>query len=171
MIGKFIRLIIAGVLLLLSIFFYIEGFSGLGTTTSIFTVFATLFHFKNERNLLAFAFIRKNKLQSAANILRKVKHPERLTKSQEAYHYYLLGLIEAQEYKKAKAEKLFKKALNTGLRTSTDQAVARLNLAGFAMASRNKKLAKYHLQECKKLDKRKMLTEQIREVETMMKRI
>ncbi|MCL3782584.1 DUF2892 domain-containing protein [Prolixibacteraceae bacterium JC049] len=171
MIGKFVRLIVGGVLLASSILLYIKGFTGFGVLTTILSGISVLFHFKNEKNLMAFALIRKNKLQAAGNLLRKVKHPEKMVKSQEAYHYYLLGLVEAQEYKKAKAEKLFKKALNTGLRTGTDQAVARLNLAGFAMASRNKKLAKYHIQECKKLDKRKMLTEQIREVETMMKRI
>lgn len=171
MIRKSVRLVIAGVLLLTSIFCYIKGFGGFGFWAAFLSSLAVLFHFKNERNLLTFLFVRRNKLETAEKILNSVKHPEGMIKSQEAYHHYLKGLVLAQKNERSKAEKLFKTALNIGLRSSMDQSVARLNLASFCLAKRNKKLAKYHLQECKKLDKRKMLTEQIREVEFMMKRI
>jgi len=82
-----------------------------------------------------------------------------------------LGLTQAQTHQPAKAEKSFKKALSSGLRLKSDQAMAKLNLAGFYLSKRNKKLAKIHVQDAKKLDKQNMLKAQIKEVENMMKRI
>ncbi|MBK3517799.1 tetratricopeptide repeat protein [Carboxylicivirga marina] len=171
MLGKYIRLILAILITALSVFLFINSFVGLGVVAVIISSLLILFHFKNEMNLLAFIFIRKSKFSTVEGILNKVKHPERMIKSQEAYYYYLLGLTQAQTHQPALAEKSFKKALSTGLRLKSDQAMAKLNLAGFYLAKRNKKLAKIHIQEAKKLDKQKMLTAQIREVEHMMKRI
>jgi hypothetical protein len=65
----------------------------------------------------------------------------------------------------------FKKALSTGLRMKNDQAVAKLNLAAIALSQRNKKVAMVYLEAAKKLDKQKLLTAQIREIEMMMKKV
>ena len=171
MIRKYVRLIIAGILLLGSILLFVQAIIGYGVLAVLVSGIFVLFHFKNEKNLIAFYFVRKNKFAKAERILSKIKHPENMIKGQEAYYYYLSGLVDAQSNRTSQGEKNFKKALETGLRVSTDQAVARLNLSGICLSKRNKKLAKYHLQECKKLDKHKALTAQIREIEGMMKRI
>lgn len=171
MIRKYVRLIIAGILFLGSILLFVQAIIGYGVLAVLVSGIFVLFHFKNEKNLIAFYFVRKNKFEASGKILGRVKNPENMIKSQEAYYYYLSGLVEAQKQKNAQAEKHFKKALDTGLRLKTDQAVAKLNLSGIALSKRNKKLATYYLQEAKKLDKSKMLTAQIREIEGMMKRI
>ncbi|MCU4156129.1 hypothetical protein J1N10_09070 [Carboxylicivirga sp. A043] len=171
MIGKFIRLIIAILITISSVFLFINGFVGWGVLAVFIALLFVLFQFRNEKNLLAFYFIRRNKFASAESMLLKVKHPENMIQSQEAYYYYILGLTQAQTHQPALAEKSFKKALSTGLRLKSDQAMAKLNLAGFYLSKRNKKLAKIHLMDAKKLDKQKMLTAQIKEVENMMKRI
>ncbi len=172
MIGKFLRLIIAVLLCVASVGLFIEGIVGWGVVVDIIAGFFVLFHFKNEMNLLAFYFVRKNNFPKAEAILSKVKHPERMIKSQEAYFYFLSGLAESQKQQRnSKAEKFLKKALSTGLRMTNDQAMAKLNLSGIYLSQRNKKLSSYYLKETKKLDKRKILTTQIREVEAMMKRI
>ena len=171
MIRKYVRLIIAGILLLGSILLFVQAIIGYGVLAVLVSGIFVLFHFKNEKNLITFYFVRKNKFAKAERILSKIKHPENMIKGQEAYYYYLSGLVDAQSNRTSQGEKNFKKALEIGLRVSTDQAVARLNLSGICLSKRNKKLAKYHLQECKKLDKHKALTAQIREIEGMMKRI
>ncbi|MDE5416779.1 hypothetical protein L3049_02080 [Labilibaculum sp. DW002] len=171
MIRKYVRLIIAGILFLGSILLFVQAIIGYGVLAVLVSGIFVLFHFKNEKNLIAFYFVRKNKFAKAERILSKIKHPENMIKGQEAYYYYLSGLVDAQSNRTSQGEKNFKKALEIGLRVSTDQAVARLNLSGICLSKRNKKLAKYHLQECKKLDKHKALTAQIREIEGMMKRI
>jgi len=171
MIRKYVRLIIAGILFLGSILLFIQAIIGYGVLAVLVSGIFVLFHFKNEKNLIAFYFVRKNKFAKAEGILSKIKHPENMIKGQEAYFYYLSGLVDAQSNRASQGEKNFKKALEIGLRVTTDRAVARLNLSGICLSKRNKKLAKYHLQECKKLDKHKALTSQIREIEGMMKRI
>ncbi len=171
MIAKFIRLIIAVVICALSVVLFVKGFIGWGILAVFIAGLFVLFHFKNENNLLAFLFIRRNKIAAVDSILSRVKHPERMIKTQEAYFYYLRALVESQQNKINQAEKSFKKSLSTGLRMKNDQAVAKLNLSGIYLSKRNKKLSKYYLQEAKKLDTQKLLKEQIKEVEHMMKRI
>jgi hypothetical protein len=171
MIRKYVRLIIAGILFLGSIFLFVLALVGSGILAVLVSGIFVLFHFKNEMNLIAFYFVRKNKFEASGKVLGRVKNPENMIKGQEAYYYYLSGLVGAQKQNNAQAEKNFKKALDTGLRLKTDQAVAKLNLSGIALSKRNKNLASHYLQEAKKLDKQKMLTTQIREIEGMMKRV
>ncbi|PKQ68375.1 hypothetical protein BZG01_03935 [Labilibaculum manganireducens] len=171
MIRKYLRLIIAGILFLGSIALFINSLVSAGIWILLLSGLFVLTYFKNEMNLIAFYFVRKNKFESAGKMLGRVKNPGNMIAGQEAYYYYLSGLFEAQKQKNTQAEKHFKKALETGLRLKTDQAVAKLNLSGIALSKRNKKLATYYLQDAKKLDKQKMLTAQIREIEGMLKRI
>jgi hypothetical protein len=127
--------------------------------------------FRNEYIIAAFYYLRKGDIKNAEKWLSKIKYPENLIQSQRAYYYYLNGLVETQLRGMNKAEKYFKMALNTGLRMKNDQAVANLNLAGIYLAKRNKKVATHYLQEAKKTDKHKLLSDQIKEFEKHMKRI
>ncbi len=70
------------------------------------------------------------------------------------------GLINSQTNLKV-AEKHFKKALSIGLRLDHDKALAKLQLAGMAMQRRRKREATMLLNEVKRLDKTKMLKEQV----------
>ncbi|MCW3786460.1 hypothetical protein [Plebeiibacterium sediminum] len=171
MIGKYIRLILGGIICIGAVALFMEGEIGWGILTVLIAGLVVFFHFKNEKNLMAFLFLRKNKFAAVDMILSKVKHPENMIDTQEAYYYYLKGLVETQKNNRREAEKTFKKALSTGLRMKNDQAVAKLQLSGIYLSQRNKKLSKYYLQEAKKLDKQKILSDQIKEIEYMMKRI
>ncbi len=170
MIGKYKKLIVGGVLCLGAVALFIQGLIAWGVITVIVSGFVVLFHFKNEKNLMAFLAIRKNKIGLAEAILSKVKHPENMIQRQEAYYYFLTGLLESQKNNRSKAEKSFKKSLSSGLKMKNDRAVASLNLSGIYLTQRNKKLSQYYLKETKKLDKQKILTAQIKEIEYMMKR-
>ena len=174
MVRKFIKPIVAVVLCAVAVFLIVEGFVAWGVIAAVISALMVFLYFKNEKNLLAFFFVRKNNFAKADMVLSMVKNPENMIKSQEAYFYYLSGLTEGQKQVKgsaSKSEKLLKKALSSGLRMKSDQAMAKLSLAGIYLSQRNKKLATYYIKETKKLDTRKMLAEQIKEVEKMMKRI
>ena len=67
-----------------------------------------------------------------------------------------------------KSEKFFKKALSLGMKMSHNVALAKLSLAGIAMAKRNKREAQMYLQEATKDDKNKLLTEQIKMMKGQM---
>ena len=170
MYNKEIKIALALIILAYSIFLFNSGEIGYGIVVLIIMGLVILSIFKDERIVKAFYHLRKNEMQKAASTLSKIKHPEKLIKSQEAYFYYLNGLILSQTQMN-QSEKFFKKALSIGLRTDTDKAVAKLNLAGLAMSRRKKREATTLITEAKKLDKHNMLDEQLKMMKQQLKRI
>ena len=170
MYNKEIKIALALIILACSIFLFNSGEIGYGIVVLIIMGLIILSIFKDERIVKAFYHLRKNDMQKAASTLNKIKHPEKLVRSQEAYYYYLNGLILSQTQMN-QSEKFFKKALSIGLRTDTDKAVAKLNLAGLAMSRRKKREATTLITEAKKLDKHNMLDEQLKMMKQQLKRI
>ena len=170
MYNKEIKIALALIILACSIFLFNSGEIGYGIVVLIIMGLIILSIFKDERIVKAFYHLRKNDMQKAASTLNKIKHPEKLIRSQEAYYYYLNGLILSQTQMN-QSEKFFKKALSIGLRTDTDKAVAKLNLAGLAMSRRKKREATTLITEAKKLDKHNMLDEQLKMMKQQLKRI
>ena len=170
MYNKEIKVALALIILACSIFLFNSGEIGYGIVVLIIMGLVILSIFKDERIVKAFYHLRKNDMQKAASTLSKIKHPEKLIRSQEAYYYYLNGLILSQTQMN-QSERLFKKALSIGLRTDTDKAVAKLNLAGVAMSRRKKREATTLITEAKKLDKHNMLDEQLKMMKQQLKRI
>ena len=171
MINRIIKIVVASLVLIFAVYqFYLVNIgSGIGLVfLSGIIVFMI---FRNEHIMLAFWFLRKNKLDKASKALTRIKHPDQLIKSQEAYYYYLTGLINSQSQGIGKSEKFFKRALSIGLRMNQDKAVAKLNLAAIAMYKRRKREATTLLNEAKKLDKHNMLAEQIKQIQQQMKRV
>ena len=165
-----IKIALALIILACSIFLFNSGEIGYGIVVLIIMGLVILSIFKDERIVKAFYHLRKNDMQKAASTLNKIKHPEKLIRSQEAYYYYLNGLILSQTQMN-QSERFFKKALSIGLRTDTDKAVAKLNLAGLAMSRRKKREATTLITEAKKLDKHNMLDEQLKMMKQQLKRI
>ena len=170
MYNKETKVALALIILACSIFLFNSGEIGYGIVVLIIMGLVILSIFKDERIVKAFYHLRKNDMQKAASTLSKIKHPEKLIRSQEAYYYYLNGLILSQTQMN-KSERFFKKALSIGLRTDTDKAVAKLNLAGLAMSRRKKREATILITEAKKLDKHNMLDEQLKMMKQQLKRI
>ena len=170
MYNKEIKIALALIILACSIFLFNSGEIGYGIVVLIIMGLIILSIFKDERIVKAFYHLRKNDMQKAASTLNKIKHPEKLVRSQEAYYYYLNGLILSQTQMN-QSERFFKKALSIGLRTDTDKAVAKLNLAGLAMSRRKKREATTLITEAKKLDKHNMLDEQLKMMKQQLKRI
>jgi len=170
MYNKEIKILLSLSLTAGSAYLFANGEIGYGILVILLIALVVLSIFRNERIILAFYHLRKNNMPKAQLALEKIKHPEKLVRSQEAYFYYLKALILSQTQMN-KAEKFFKKALTIGLRTDSDQAVAKLNLAGLAMSRRRKREATTLLAEAKKLDKHNMLDDQIKMMKQQLKRI
>ena len=171
MYNRIIKITLASISLIWAIYQFTLGHIGNGIWFVLLAAFIVLFIFKNEHIMLAFWYLRKNKLTKAGQAVDQIKHPEKLLKSQEAYYYYLKGLVESQTSGIGKSEKYFKRALSVGLRMKQDRAVAKLNLAAIAMYKRRKREATLLLNEAKKLDQHKMLSDQIKQLKDQMKRI
>jgi hypothetical protein len=170
MYNKEIKALLSLAILSAGIYLFTAGEIGYGILVLLLMGLVILSIFRDERILKAFYHLRKNDMQKAETTLSKIKHPEKLIKSQEAYFYYLNGLVLSQTQMN-KAEKFFKRALTLGLRNDTDKAVAKLNMAGLAMSRRRKREATTLLAEVKKLDKHNMLEDQVKMMKQQLKRI
>ena len=171
MFNKYIKLVLAALLIGYAGYQFVEGNIGNGIFIILLSLVFIFLYFRNELILLAFLRMRKQDLEGTQKWLEKIKNPESaLTQKQQGYYNYLYGIIYSQK-NLTQAEKYFKKALKLGLNMDYDVAMAKLSLAGIAMQKRRKREATTLLQEAKKLDKNNMLTEQIKMMQQQMKRI
>ena len=94
-------------------------------------------------------------------------HETQLFSGQHGYYNLLIGLIESRKAP-LQSEKYFKRAISLGMTMDHNIALAKLSLAGIAMAKRNKREATLYLQEAKKADKNKLLADQIKMMKEQM---
>ena len=168
---KYIKLILATLTLIYSIFQFFENNIGNGIALIFLMIIFIFLYFKNEIILLAFLRLRKQDFDGTEKWLNKIKNPESaLTKKQVGYYNYLRGIISSQTNLTV-AEKFFKKAIAIGLSMNHDLAMAKLSLAGILIQKRKKREATILLNEAKKIDKQKMLSDQIKMMQQQMKRI
>ncbi|WP_461453195.1 DUF2892 domain-containing protein [Mucilaginibacter sp.] len=124
--------------------------------------------FFNENMIISQWFLRKEQSDKAEQWLLKIKDYEKeLNKSQWGYYNLLIGLVESRKAP-LKSEKYFKKSLQLGMKMSHNVALAKISLAGIAMAKRNKREAQMYLSEATKDDKNKLLSEQIKMMKAQM---
>lgn len=166
--SNLIRLIISCVIMGAGVTLCGFGFWGWGILVFLMGGFMLLTYFFNENMLIAQFYLRKENTAKADQWLNKITDYEKqLNKSQHGYYNLLIGLLESRKAP-MKSEKYFKKALQLGMSMSHNIALAKLSLAGIAMAKRNKREAQMYLSEATKDDKNKLLAEQIKMMKTQM---
>lgn len=170
MIGLLIKIILSLGSFTYTIILFGNGTWGWGIVTFVLTAFIVITIFRNEWILLAFNQMRLQNTEKAAKFLARIKDPKYLVKGQRAYYYYLLGLTGREGQKMAESEKLFRKALNIGLKQNHDKAMAKLNIAAICMGTGRRREAEMLLTETKKLDSKGMLTEHIKNLKKQMGR-
>ena len=171
MFNKFIKLILAFILLIYSIYQFIENYIGNGIFLVFLSLIFILLYFKNEIIFLAFLRLRKQDFEGTEKWLSRIKNPESsLVKKQQGYFYYLHGILNSQTNLTI-AEKNFKKAINLGLSFNHDLAMAKMSLAGISMQKRRKREAVMLLAEAKKLDTQGMLSGQMKLMQQQLKKI
>jgi len=166
--SNLIRLIIACVVLGAAVALCAFGFWGWGILVLFLGGIVLLSYFFNENMIIAQWFLRKEQSEKAELWLLKITDYEKqLNKGQHGYYNLLIGLIESRK-SPLKSEKYFKKSLSLGMKMSHNIALAKISLAGIAMAKRNKREAQMYLQEATKDDKNKLLTDQIKMMKAQM---
>jgi hypothetical protein len=157
-----LRLVIACVFFGTAVALCAFSFWGWGILVLLLGGLLLLTFFFNENMLISQYFLRKERADKAELWLLKINDYEKhLHKGQHGYYNLLMGLIESRKTP-LKSEKYFKKSLALGMRMSHNTALAKLSLAGIAMAKRNKREAQQYLQEAAKDDKNKLLADQIK---------
>jgi len=163
-----IRLIIGFAILGGAVALFFFGHWGWGILAVLFSLLVFVTFFFNEKMLIAQFFLRKENMEKAEEWLNRIKNYEKeLIKAQHGYYHLLIGLIQSRKAP-MQSEKYFKKALSMGMTMDHNIALAKLSLAGIAMAKRNKREATMYLQEAKKADKNKLLADQIKMMQGQM---
>lgn len=166
--SNIVRLIIACVIMGAAVTMAGFGIWGWGILVLFLGGIVLLSFFFNENMIIAQYYLRKENSEKAEEWLLKITDYEKqLHKNQYGYYNLLIGLIESRK-NPMKSEKYFKKSLSLGMRMSHNTALAKLSLAGIAMAKRNKREAQMYLQEAAKDDKNKLLAEQIKMMKGQM---
>lgn len=165
---KFVRPLLGILFVAVAVWLFILGYNFLGVIASTVSVLLILFYFFNEKIMLTFLLLKRNKMNEARKLLESIKNPEKLlTAGQQATYYFMLGSAQGQE-KLFQSEKFFKRALAIGLRLSYYRVIAYLSLAGIAIAKGNRREAESMLSDAKKNDKNKMFTDQIKMVRSQL---
>ncbi len=166
--SNIVRLIAACVFFGAAIALCVFSFWGWGILVLLLGGIILLSFFFNENMIIAQYFLRKeNTGKSEEWLLKVTDYEKQLHKNQHGYYNLLIGLIESRKAP-LKSEKYFKKALQLGMNMSHNTALAKLSLAGIAMAKRNKREATMYLQEASKDDKNKLLADQIKMMKQQM---
>lgn len=133
------------------------------------TIIIGIMVFRSVRMILAFWYLRKQKIEKAVKFMSSIKE-DKLWKRQKGYYNFMMGNLELQANKMSPAEKYMRRALKEGLSMDHDKAACKLNLAMIAMAKQKPREAKILLGEAKKLDKKGMMKNDIKQIEQMMKK-
>jgi tetratricopeptide (TPR) repeat protein len=157
-----IRVILALVATSFNVYLFFSGYWGWGIFFIFITALIILSFFRNENMILALNQMRVGNQDKAKAYINKIAHPYLLPKKQHAYVLYLRAVLGAQELGFSASEQLLRKALSLGLRTSEDNAVARMHLAGISAQTGRRPEALTLLAEAKKHDKNGMLKDQIK---------
>ena len=169
--NKYIKLVIAVLMIAGGVYMFTEREYAWGSILIFSSLVPILLFFRNEFILLAFWQMRKQNVEGAKKWLTKITQPEsQLVRKQMGYYHYMEGITEAQSNVNV-AEKHMKKALDYGLSFKHDRAMAKMSLAGAAMAKGRKQEAEMLLKEAKQLDNQGMFTDQIKMMQEQMKRV
>ena len=169
--SNIVRLVISCLIAAAGVAMCVFGIWGWGILVFFIGGIVLLTWFFNENMIIAQFFMRKEKMDQAEQWLNKITDYEKqLNKKQHGYYNLLLGLMESRRAP-MKSEKFFKKALSLGMKMSHNIALAKISLAGIAMAKRNKREAQMYLSEAQKDDKNKLLAEQIKMMKAQMQQM
>jgi len=169
MIGFIIRCVLAAGTLVATYFLFAEGHWGWGLTMIVPIFIIGFSFFRNENMILALNQMRLGNTEKAKKYINRISAPQFLPKKQHAYVLFLKAVLSTQELGFAKSEQLLRKAIDMGLRTSQDNAVARMHLAGICVQTGRRKEAQTLLAEAKKMDKSGMMKEQINQMQAQLR--
>ncbi|GAA0874118.1 hypothetical protein GCM10009118_05260 [Wandonia haliotis] len=162
MISFIIKSVLAVLSVFFTVYFFATGFWGWGISFVLVSALVIVTFFRNEQIILALNQMRIGNHEKAYTILKRITHPQLLIKRQQAYYYYLTGMLGAKEMGLNKSEQFLRKALSIGLKTNQDKAVAHMHIGGICLQTGRKREAINMFDEAKRLDKDGMLSDQLK---------
>jgi len=159
---RFILLVICG---LLAVLFAYMGSVPLIVLCSLFSIVLLWGYYKRGTVFLALSKLRKNDYVAAEKIIGLTVNPDKLSRSQKGYYYFIKAFVEREKDNYPEAESLFLRALAEGLKTGHDKAMSLLALADMEMIKGNKDMARDYLGQMKDLKVQPSLMPSIRRMQ------
>ena len=167
MLIRLLKILIAAASGAYTVQLFTGGYTGAGIGMVILTILLVLISLRSMRLVMAFIYLRQQKMEEAKTWLGRVL-VNQLWPKQRGYYYFLMGSL-TMEQNMNDAEKLLKQSISLGLKHKHDEAAAKLNLAVVASTRRNLPEAKKLINECKRLDEKGMMTRDIKMVEDALR--
>lgn len=144
-----IRFLLVVVFLGLAVWLHVV--EGIGSAWYLYVAGVLLLfsHFLTSNVSAAFMLLRSGQLDKAEQLIDQVKKPEWLLKRHRAYYHFTKGMIAAQRNAVPQAKQHLTEALQIGLRTPTDNALAAINLSNFAHQTNDRSEARKYLDKAK----------------------
>src|SRR5690606_12460118 len=109
MISFIIKSVLAVLSVFFTVYFFATGFWGWGISFVLVSALVIVTFFRNEQIILALNQMRIGNHEKAYTILKRITHPQLLIKRQQAYYYYLTGMLGAKEMGLNKSEQFLRK--------------------------------------------------------------
>lgn len=145
----FVRLLFGVLGIALAIKFYLSGSIPSLLLTLGGVALVVWGYFRNGTVFIAFQQVKKNNPTKAERLLAKIKKPEWLSRSQKAYYHFTRGFVKMSNQQAEDSLSEFRQALEIGLRTDNDKAIALLNISSLALDLGNIKEARESLKQAK----------------------
>lgn len=129
MFSNSLRIILIIICLVFGIYQFFKGEIYLGFSFTAAAFFLIYGYFRYGNVWLAFQNLMKGHNIKAEKLINSVKYPNLLSTQQKAYYFFVKGVLEQDKNNWDEAEIYYLKALEEGLHTSNNAAIANLNLA------------------------------------------
>ncbi|HRP90714.1 MAG TPA: hypothetical protein PKX92_11830 [Edaphocola sp.] len=166
-IARFALLILC---LVLGIISYVFNWTFILIIIAVFSLSLLWGYFNTGTVYLALNLLRKGKLDEAEEVLKFTKKPEKLSKGKRAYYNFILAFCARERDEFASAKEKFIKALDDGLKSENEKAIALLALADISLIDGKKEAAENYMSKIKGLKVKESLMPQIRQMQTYLSR-
>jgi len=164
MFSNSLRLILIVISLLFGIYQFSKGeiFPGFLSAAAVLLLIYGYFRYNNVRS--AFLNLKNGENDKAEYLINSVKYPNLLSKQQKAYYFFTKAVLEQDRNNLDEAEFLYIQAIEQGLRTSNDEAVANLNLAHIYREKNMIDFAKSRLRKTMELPHKEQVAKEIQKL-------
>ena len=122
-------------------------------------------YFRNGTVYQAFKQLKQKNFDKAEKLLAVIKYPHVLNKNQKSYYHFAKGIIEHNKEHPDESYHQLKLALELGLRSENDTAIATLHMADIELGRKNYDEAKAYLLSLKSLKYKPELDDEIEKVQ------
>jgi tetratricopeptide (TPR) repeat protein len=156
------RLLVAGIFLVLLVFFIVQHTYELAAVAALFIILLIWGYFKEGPIILAAKYFHKKEYTKAENLLRQINNPQWLSKKRRGFYEFIMGGICMQKQDFEEAEQHYELAAQYPLRTVNDHVAALVHVANISIRNGKYDKAAAYLQMAK--DKEAQVTAKMKSV-------